>query len=113
MELSYNIEPRRIVSDVAIAISTMIINYYTIYAEYIFKGGVFLTITATIVIVLSRKYTPYSNIQQHQQQHKYSKLKIPKQLEMVKNNNFNEIDYFVTPSTMETIRYVYVYIYYE
>lgn len=85
----------------------MIVNYYTLYSEYIFKCGVFLTITATIVIVLSHKYSPYSNNQQHQQQRKYAKIKVPKQLEMVKNNNVNnDIDYFITPSTMETIRYL-------
>lgn len=73
------------------------------------KGGVFLTLTATIVIVLSRKYTPNSNNQiQLQQQCNLKAIKLPKQLEMVKNNNLNDnIDYFMTPSTMETIRYIY------
>lgn len=74
------------------------------------KGGVFLTLTATIVIVLSRKYTPNSNNQiQLQQQCNLKAIKLPKQLEMVKNNNLNDnIDYFMTPSTMETIRYIYI-----
>lgn len=87
----------------------MIINYYTLYSEYLMKGGVFLTLTATIVIVLSRKYTPNSNNQiQLQQQCNLKAIKLPKQLEMVKNNNLNDnIDYFMTPSTMETIRYIY------